>query len=203
MSAATQVEAPVHDLIFRDSFFRCTCSTIHQVKDIDDARVAHAAHVSAATGQPARDDSEPATLAEIRARKSAATQGPLTWVGNDLEGARGAAVMESSVNCGSYCYGGSPSMEMPEGDKAFFETAQVDVSVAVAGLDAVIELHKPQARQSGGVQRRICAECSRGLPGQGSNSVVLWPCRTFTALRNGMASELKAILERDPYADTL
>lgn len=199
VTAVLDAGPQVHELIFRDSFFRCACSKIHPVKDIDDARDAQRVHESQVTSQSALDESEPSELAEIRGRKDAATNGPFEWLGTSLE-SRGESVLEVSVSCSSYCYGGSPVTEISEADRAFLEKAQVDVSVAVAGLDAVIGLHGPQVRHSGGVQRRICAECSKGLPGQGSNSIVLWPCRTFVALRDGMKGELKAILEYDPYA---
>lgn len=193
---STQVtELPqVHRLVFRDGFFRCACTKIHPVKDIDDAREAQAAHESQAADEPAGNDYDPPELAAIRARHTAASSGPLEWVGTSLEQARGGVVIEAEVNCGSYCYGGSAVLDMSPADKDFTENAHVDLRIALAGLEAVINLHRPQLHHSGGVARRVCAECSSGGGFGSASRVVAWPCGTFSALRQGLATEHELVL---------
>lgn len=191
--AGEQAATPVatHHLAYRDGLFYCECGKFHGVRDIDDAKAAQRGHEASLSHTNAPRQNEPPELAPIRARHAAATPGPMEWVGPSLEGRDGAVVVESEVRCGTYCYGGSAAVTMTEGDRDFTQNAHVDMTVTMAGLDAVVALHSPRTQHSRGVARRVCDECSRvSLQADG----VPWPCRTFSTLSEILATTLDEAL---------
>jgi len=76
-------------------------------------------------------------LSAIRAQLAGITPGPWEFVGPDIEqcGEVFGTVIENSVDCGSYCYGGSVKQEVKAADAAFIAAAPS----TVAGLLAVVE----------------------------------------------------------------
>lgn len=80
-----------------------------------------------------------ALLAPIRARLAAATPGPWEWIGSNLERCSPGYgdVLEVEVECGSYCYGGSPRMNISAGNKALLENAPTDLARLLAAIEAV------------------------------------------------------------------
>lgn len=189
--AATAAPAADHHLTYRDGLFYCSCGKFLGVRDIDDARGAQDDHVSSLSALGAPRDNEPPQLAPIRARHAFATSGPMEWVGPSLESRGGGAVVESEVSCGSYCYGGTATVTMTEGDRDFTQNAHVDLSVTMAGLDAIVALHSPRTQHFQGVARRVCDECSRESV---RASGVPWPCRTYATLSEALATSLDKAL---------
>jgi hypothetical protein len=78
-------------------------------------------------------------LDDIRARAEAATEGPWEWDGNDIDqcGTRWGSVVENTVSCMSYCYGGSVEQEVKPADREFIAHARQDIPRLLAALDAV------------------------------------------------------------------
>jgi hypothetical protein len=87
-------------------------------------------------------------LEEIRARVEAAAEGPWEWEGGDVVqcGGKWGAVVENTVICGSYCYGGSVDQEVKTEDREFIAHARTDVPRLLTALDAVLELHRLERR---------------------------------------------------------
>lgn len=82
-------------------------------------------------------------IEEIEARLKAATQGPWEFDGNEINNvpdyesdnpAPWATVMECRVECMSYCYGGSPAMDITPENKALIESAPTDIAYLLAEL---------------------------------------------------------------------
>lgn len=69
-------------------------------------------------------------LSAIRAQLAGITPGPWEFVGPDIEqcGETWGTVIENSVDCGSYCYGGSVRQEVKPEDAAFIAAAPSTVT---------------------------------------------------------------------------
>lgn len=127
----------------------------------------------------------------IRGRLAAATPGPWEFVGNDIElpSPRYGVVLETSVECGSYCYGGSARQDISEGNREFIAAAPTDVARLVAAVEAVLAVHEPMdaAMFSGRHERivKVCTGC-----GTDDGNWQRWPCPTIAAI--------EAALKEDP-----
>ena len=79
------------------------------------------------------------SLEDIKARAEAATEGPWEWDGNDIDqcGTSWGSVVENTVSCMSYCYGGSVTQEVKSADRDFIAHARTDIPKLVAALEAV------------------------------------------------------------------
>jgi len=82
----------------------------------------------------------PALLQPLKDRLAAATPGPWEWIGPNLERCSPGYgdVLEVEVECGSYCYGGSPRMNISAGNKALLENAPTDQAKLIAAIEAVL-----------------------------------------------------------------
>ena len=118
-------------------------------------------------------------LSAIRAQLAGITPGPWEFVGPDIEqcGEVFGTVIENSVDCGSYCYGGSVKQEVKAADAAFIAAAPSTVAGLLAVVERVEALHTMEHAEvpvwqygikSGG---EVCS-----LDGQA------WPCETITAI---------------------
>lgn len=81
-------------------------------------------------------------LDSIKSQLASATPGPWEFVGNDIEvpSPGYGMILETSVECGSYCYGGSVRQAISAGDREFIENAASHVARLTAALEAVLEL---------------------------------------------------------------
>ena len=79
-------------------------------------------------------------LQPIKDRLEAASDGPWEWIGANLEVCSPGYgdVMEVEVECMSYCYGGSPRVNISAGNKALLENAPTDQARLIAAIEAVI-----------------------------------------------------------------
>lgn len=75
-------------------------------------------------------------VGEIEERLNAATPGGWEWDCNDIvqTGNEWRTVVENTVSCGSYCYGGSVEQTVSQEDKAFITHAPSDVAYLLAEL---------------------------------------------------------------------
>lgn len=80
-----------------------------------------------------------ALLQPMKDRLTAASAGPWEWVSSNLEVCSPGYgdVMEVEVECMSYCYGGSPRVNISTGNKALLENAPTDQAKLIAAIEAV------------------------------------------------------------------
>ena len=89
-------------------------------------------------------------LEAIKARATAATEGPWEWddptIGQHWSRPQPwATVVDDEVECGGYCYGGSSSPIKSDADGQFLAHAREDIPALVAEVERLRTLHKDRA----------------------------------------------------------
>jgi hypothetical protein len=157
----------------------------------------------------------PALLQPMKDRLAAATPGPWEWSGSNLERCSPGYgdVLEVEVECGSYCYGGSPRMNISAGNKALLENAPTDQAKLIAAIEGVTKMHRPINQdfitalpcireececenECPTEELPVCLHCWSQLeqidPYFGEQhhvSEVMWPCPTNKALTQALGGD--------------
>lgn len=134
-------------------------------------------------------------LYAIRARLAAATPGP--WVagkGGTIDGANYAEVIcKGQVDCMSYCYGGSSTIDGDnlKADTDFIANAPTDMARLLAAVETVTGLHRSSPAEffdmdyGEHVSGACCLTCSDSIVSS-DGLVVQWPCPTVKAITEAL-----------------
>lgn len=158
----------------------------------------------------ARAHATASLLTALKTELATLPEGPWERYGATIEGACGKPVMDTEVDCGSYCLGGTPRADMTPEAESFLTNAGARTRLMLTALESVLGLHRaiPVRDEDGEPEGSLCCEeCTDLDEGSGERVHQSWPCRTVTEIRLALNGEMtrtqrRAQIEADVAART-
>ena len=158
----------------------------------------------------ARADAAASLLTTLKTELASLPEGPWERYGATIEGACGKPVMDTEVDCGSYCLGGTPRADLIPEAESFLVNSGTRSRLMLTALESVLGLHRavPVRDEDGEPDGTLCCEeCTDLDEGSGERVHQSWPCRTVTEIQLALNSEmtrtqLRTQIEADVAART-